>query len=347
MNKNLPCSIFLLFISLALAGCGGSSGYGGSNQQPPPGGGGGPPAPEAVTVPLGASAKNVLIQPNTATQVVFTVTVADNLFSNPYTSYGGFSMKFTETMGNVQLTSSPVANNGDAGAFDPWRLVKLAMSSDFFGKIIGIERVLAAADASVTAFVSYPGDPEVCNSSVMIGPFTFSGDVDNPWTSNSDAESVSGVPPRIHIVKTGSFEVCIAISPLDIPMDAYLTVDAFQVEAAPCEESPPADTDVIGSWSGTYTCTNFGTSSDEDLPITLTIANNGDGSYSYTDDSGARYDGHFCGSKFRFRGGVDDSYTESGTFWLTGTGAAMKESTWNSVPPGFSGGDCVDNLAKD
>ena len=345
MNKNHALSIAVLCIYLTLAGCSGSSGGGG--QQPPPGGGGGPPGPEAVTVQLGTSVKNVLIQPNTATQFSFTYTMPADLFSAPYTSYGGFRLNLADSMGDVQLTSAQVAKNGDAGGFDAWQLVKSVLSSDLFGRLIGIERVLAAVDTSVTAFVSYPGDPEVCSTGLRIGPYTFSGDVDSSWTSDSASERVQGESPRIHVIKSGSFEVCIVISPLNIPMDAYVTMDAFQVEALPCDEPAPADDEVLGFWSGTYTCTNYGTTSDLVLPITLSIEKNSDGSYSYGDGSGASYNGHFCGSYFRYRGGVAADYTESGTFWLTGDGVAMKESNWNSIPVGFGGGDCVDNLTKD
>jgi hypothetical protein len=346
MNTKYAFSVVSIYVYLALAGCGGSSGGGGGvNQQPPPGGG--PAAPEAVTVDLGDAVKNVVIQPNTATQFTVTYTMPADLFSEPYTSYGGFRMKLTETMGNVRLTSAMVADNGDPVGFDPWRLVMSVLNSDLFGRLVGIERVLAAVNISVTAFVSYPDDPEVCSTGLRIGPYTFAGDVDSPVTSDSDSERVQGETPRIHVVKSGSFEVCIVINPLLIPMDAYLTVDALQVEALPCEEPAPADNDVLGSWSGRYTCTNYGIGSDVDLPITLSIGKNPDGSYTYTDDSGANYNGHFCGDKFRYRGGVSANYTESGTFWLTGAGTAMKESNWNSIPVGLSGGDCIDDLTKD
>jgi hypothetical protein len=344
MIRNQAPSLSILCVSLTLISCGGSSGGGDQVGAP---GGGGTAVPEAVTVDLGTTVKNVLIQSDTPTQFAFTYTMPDDLFSQPYTSYGGFRIKFTETMGHVWVTSTMVAENGDASGLDPWRVVKWVVSSDLFGRLIGIERVLAAVDTTVTAFVSYPGDPEVCSTGLRIGPYTFSGDVDSPWTSASDSERVQGESPRIHVIKSGSFEVCIVVSAPNLPMDAYVTVDALQVEALPCEDPAPADTNVLGSWSGTYTCTNYGIPSNIDLPITLSIAKNNDGSYTYADDSGASYDGHFCGDYFRYRGGVSADYTESGTFWLTGTGTAMKESNWNSIPVGLSGGDCVDNLTKD
>ena len=345
MNKNQARSTALLVVFMFLTACGGSSG-GNNNLAPPPGGGGGV-APEAVTVPLGTAVKNVLIQPNVATEFTFTYEVPNDLFSAPYTSYGGFRIKLAETMGNVQLTSAQIAKDGDRSRFDPWRLVKSVLDSDLFGRLVGIERLLAAADTTVTAFVSYPGDPEVCSTGVRVGPYSFTGDVDSPWSSASDSERVQGETPRIHVIKSGSFEVCIVVSPINILADAYLSVDAFQAEALPCEDPAPPDTDVIGSWSGTYTCTNFGTPSEIDLPITLSISKNSDGSYTYIDDGGSAYTGHFCGNYFRHRGGISEDYTESGTFWVTGAGTAMKESHWNSIPVGLSGGDCVDNLTKD
>ena len=93
MNTKFVICVVSIGACLALAGCGGSSGGGGGgvNQQPPPGGG--PAAPEAVTVDLGDAVKNVLIQPNTATQFTVTYTMPADLFNEPYTSYGGFRMK--------------------------------------------------------------------------------------------------------------------------------------------------------------------------------------------------------------------------------------------------------------
>jgi hypothetical protein len=113
-----------------LAGCGGSSG---GTQQAPVGGGGGAAAPEPVTVQLGTTVKDVLVQPNTPTQFSFTYNMPADLFSEPYTSYGGFRMNLADTMGNVQLTSSMVAENGKPAFFDPWRLIKSILDSDLFG----------------------------------------------------------------------------------------------------------------------------------------------------------------------------------------------------------------------
>jgi hypothetical protein len=73
-----------------------------------------------------------------------------------------------------------VADNGDPDGFDPWHLVMTVLNSELFGRLIGIERVLVAVNISVTAFVSYPGDPDVCNTGLRIGPYTFAGDVDSP-----------------------------------------------------------------------------------------------------------------------------------------------------------------------
>ena len=126
------------------------------------------------------------------------------------------------------------------------------------------------------------------------------------------------------------------------PIDAYLTVSDVAVDLTECDQS---QADIIGTWTGTYTCTNFGVGNEVDLPVTLTISQNDDGSYHYeAKGDEAVYDGHLCGNTFKFNGGVEGDYTESGTFVLNDDGTASKTSTWNSIPPGVMGGNCTDSL---
>ncbi len=291
-----------------------------------------------ANVSLGADFKNVLVTPNTETQIAFTYTIPNGLLSDPLTSYDSFLVDLDATMQNISVTGSPIAMND--GFFQK---VKRFAWSGLINNVLGIENALAAVNAYASVYVSFPGDPAVCTSSISFGPFSFSGDVGTQPTS----DSASATTGAINTISTGSFEMCIVISPLAIPASAYISVSDVAVEAIPCDQSPPADADVLGGWSGTYSCTNFGTGSETDLAITLTISKNNDGSYSYIDDGGAMYEGHFCGNVFRHSGGVDSSYTESGTFTLEGGGVATKTSTWNSTPAGFSGGDCEDDLTKD
>ncbi|MDJ0701598.1 MAG: hypothetical protein QNJ07_17260 [Woeseiaceae bacterium] len=348
MSRKAISLVVVLSLSITLTGCGGSD-----SSAPPSGsgGGGGPggggPVPEVVMVSLGDLVKNVVIQPMTETQFSLTYTIPNDLLTEPLTAYDTFTINLAESMPSVRITSSPVANNEDPTSFDLQKLWRQFANSDLLGKLVGVEAALAAANASVTVRVSFPGDPDVCSSETALGPFTFSGDVDTQPVSDADTASPSDAPDGINVVSSGTFEICVTVSPIDIPMDAYLTADGVEVSAIPCEETPPPDGDVLGSWSGIYSCTNFGTSDDIDQLISLTIFRNEDGSYRYTDDGGATYDGHFCGSKFRYNGGVAGSYTESGLFRLTGTGTASKQSTWNSDPAGASGGNCSDTLIKD
>ncbi len=342
----------VFFLSIGIAGCGGSGsgtppGGSGGGGGAAGGGSGGGAAPEIVMVSLGDTVKNVLIQPRIETEFTLTYTIPNDLLSEPLTAYDTFTVNLAETMPSVRITSNPVADNGAPSGFDVQKLWRQFASADLLGKVVGIDTALAAANTSVTVRVSFPGDPNVCISETALGPFTFSGDVDTQPVSDADTASPSDAPGGINVVSSGTFEICVTVSPIDMPMNAYLTADAVEVGAIPCEDTPPPDGDVLGNWSGLYTCTNFGTGDDIDQPISLTIFRNEDGSYRYTDDGGATYDGHFCGSKFRYNGGVTGSYTESGLFRLTGTGTATKESTWNSEPVGFSGGNCLDTLVKD
>ena len=340
--KNL-CATAAVLVLIALTGCSSSSDDGGQPQQgnnnPPP------TSNNMVTAALGTSVKNVLIQPNQETRFQFTYQVPAGLLSEPLTAYESFSVDLAATMQNVRITAAPVASVDD-DTFDPWRILQRVARSDLFGRLIGIEKALAAVDVSMTVFVSFAGDPDVCDRGAQFGPFEFSGDVDEEPTSDTAVATTESAGPEIDVVSEGAFELCVVIAPLAIPMDAYLTVDEVEVMAEPCDETPPADTAVLGSWSGTYTCTNFLLPDEVNLPITLSISKNLDGSYKYIDDGGAEYDGHFCGDAFRFNGGLSADYSESGTFLLESPGRASKKSIWTGVG-GVPGGTCVDDLTKD
>ena len=164
--------------------------------------------------------------------------------------------------------------------------------------------------------------------------------------SESETATTENAPPAIDVVASGTFSLCVIINPLAIPDSVYLSVDEVVIEAEPCELAPPADEDVTGFWYGSYSCENFGTG-DEGGDVTLEITKNNDGSYSYIDDGGAMYNGHFCGNRFKHSGGLVDSYNESGTFVYGGNGEASKTSFWNAVSPGIGWGNCSDTLGRD
>ena len=328
---------------LSLAACGGSSNGGvGSGG----GSGGTGTAPEVVMVQLGTSVKNIEIQSGVATQFSFTYDMPAGLLSQPITAYQDFTVNLAETMPHVQITSSAVADNAEPSPFDPYQLLQRLAKLDFLGKIVGIESAFAATPATATVYVSYAGDPDACGNGTELGSYNFDGDFDTQPTSDTDVATTEGMSAARHVVSTGSFEMCVEISPLVIPMPAYVTVDEIAIEAQACVKDPLVDADVIGRWTGFYSCTNVGEPDETDQRITLTITKITDGSFNYTDDDGASYDGYFCGSEFRFVGGVASDYTESGKFVISTPGVATKESVWNSVPAGFSGGTCMDDLTK-
>ncbi|MBI5664172.1 MAG: hypothetical protein HZC49_03635 [Nitrospirae bacterium] len=181
------------------------------------------------------------------------------------------------------------------------------------------------------------GAGTVCQDGTLYGPFTVMNN-EQSQPASVQPEKASLNPSEVGIINTGSFAMCIQV---ESPLDAVINVNNVAVEMSICEEAPA---DIVGTWTGTYSCTNFGTGNDGG-PIALTISQNKDGSYHYEDGS-AVYNGHLCGNVFKFNGGVSGLYTESGTFVLNSDGTASKTSTWNSIPPGVTGGNCTDALHK-
>ena len=275
------------------------------------------------TAPLDTSLKNVVLANGVQTEIKFTFTVPGDISAK-----GDAAVNVTESLKNITLSSSPVTENSNS--FETLRLIAYALVKEAFA---------ATEEAQVTAFVSFPGDPNVCSSSYSFGPYSITGMIGETLSSTTSSIELNG--PVVDIVNAGSFEICVVTIP---PIDAYLTVTDVAVDFEPCAE---ATVDIVGDWSGVYSCENFGAGvpDEVDEPISLTITKNSDGSYHYEDEI-AEYDGHLCGDKFKFTGGSADYYTESGTFVFSSSTSAIKTSVWNSVPPGVSGGTCTDTLEK-
>ena len=123
-------------------------------------------------------------------------------------------------------------------------------------------------------------------------------------------------------------------------IDATVDLDSVSFDLDECT-TPPAD--ISGSWQGTYFCTG---NCPESGNISLTITQNSSDMTraSYTDGS-ADYEGHVCGNKFSYTGGVSGNYDESGTFVLESPGSASKTSTFRDIS-GFCTGTCTDVLTK-
>ncbi|MDX2486905.1 MAG: hypothetical protein QNL03_05375 [Gammaproteobacteria bacterium] len=166
---------------------------------------------------------------------------------------------------------------------------------------------------------------------------SIAGEVDSALSS--DTASIELTAPQVDIFNEGSFEVAMVIAP---PNDAIHSVTGVAVDFEPCEVP---SLNIEGKWTGTFQCTNFGTTSDQLQPVDLVISRNADGSYHY-EDSVAAYDGQLCGDEFKFRGGAAGDYTESGTFLFSSSSSSTRSSNWNGIPPRNMGGTCSDTLQK-
>lgn len=273
---------------------------------------------ESKTASLGTSVKNVQLNAGVPKQIKFTYTVPGDISSR-----GDYSINLTKTLENMTLSSSPLASN--AGKFETMRLLAYGLVKEAF----------AADTAQITAYISYAGDPNVCSSPHVFGPYSIMGAVGSALTSST--ATVQPTQAAVDIANLGSFDICIVTTP---PIDAYITLTGVAVDFESC--APPA-VDIVGNWSGTYQCNNFD-GVPESGAVVLDITKNTDGSFHYVDDGGAEFDGHFCGNKFKFKGGKAGAYTESGTLVVNGNDAT-KTSNWQSMLSD-NGGQCSDNLHK-
>jgi len=304
----------LLGIVGLLSSCGGGSGGGGAttlNQ----------------TASLGNAVKNVQLTEGNQSEITGTYTIPGSI-----TSGGDYSIDLAGTLQNVTLSANEVPKNSQVfRVLETLRLLASAVISD------------AIADshdtAQLTVYLSYAGDPNVCSSAIVFGPYSITGAIGAALTSSTS--TVTPTQPAVDIINTGSIEYCIVTTP---PVDAYLTVTGIEVDFEPCASPTVSIADT--TWEGIFHCTNFGTSSTppEGEFISLDITKNPDGSYHYNDGV-ADFNGHLCGNKFKFNGsGVD--YTESGTLVFSSDTKAEKTAIWNSIPPGPSGGSCTDMLDR-
>ncbi len=302
--KIIPIFLLVLLIS----GCSsGSSGSGSSSSA------------VSKTAALGTSVENIQLKAGEQKQIKFTYTVPGDIGSR-----GNYSINLTKTLENMTLSSTPVASN--SSKLGTLRLVAYALVKEAF----------AAESAQITAYISYAGDPNVCSSPYVFGPYSIIGAVGSALTSSTT--TVQPTQAAVDIANWGSFDVCVVTTP---PIDAYVTLTGVSVDFESCA-SPTVD--IVGNWSGTYQCDNFG-SPPESGTVVLDITQNTDGSYHYVDEGGAEYDGHLCGNKFKFKGGKTGAYTESGTLVVNGDDAT-KTSNWLSVLTSDFGGRCSDNLHK-
>ncbi len=300
--NSVPKSILALLLVVLISGCGSGSSSGGPSE----------------TLSFGTSTKNVQLTAGVQKQFKFTYA-----FPGDITSRGDYSINVTKTLENITLSSTPIASKGSR--FETLRLLAYALVKEAF----------AAETAQITTYISYAGDPNVCNSPYFSGPNTVMGAVGSAPTSNKTTAELTQA--AADIINMGSFDICVVTTP---PFNAYVTVPGVVVDFQSC--APPT-INIVGNWSGTYQCDNFGTPGEAGT-VSLNITQNADGSYHYVDDGGAEYDGHLCGNKFKFKGVKTGFYTESGTLVVNGN-HATKTSNWRSESTSV-GGRCTDTLQK-
>jgi hypothetical protein len=305
--KVLSLITLYLPMTLLISGCGGSSGGNTFGTV------------ISETIAIGDDAKDVQLTAGRLIEHKFTYTYPGDI-----TSKGDYSFNMIKTLENVSLSASPIAS--DSSIIETLRLLALGVIKQAFA---------AEQSAQVTVHISYAGDRDVC-SSPYIGSDSILGAIGSPLTGSKTM--VQPTQEAVDIINAGIFEVCVVTTP---PVSGYVTLSGVVVDFESCEDS---GIDITGAWSGTYQCTNFGTGNDGGA-VSLTITPNNDGSYHYIDDGGAAYDGHLCGNKFKYRGGVDGVYTENGTLVFADATHATKTSYWVSDSLN-SGGNCSDVLQK-
>ena len=271
------------------------------------------------TASLGDDVKNVKLTSGVESRIKFTFTVPGDISAK-----GDASINVSKSLQHITLSTSPITKN--SSRFETLRLLAYVL----------VKQAFAASPAQVTAHISHAGDPDVCSSPFIYGPYTINGMIGEALTS--DTENIPLTQPTVDIVNLGSFEICVITIP---PIDAFLTVTDVDVDFGPCEEST---LDIVSYWGGTFQCTPFGGTPGPVEDITLQITLNADGSYHYTDFE-ADYNGHLCDNKLKFSGGLEGVYNESGTLIFSSDSTATKTSTYTNIT-GTDGGTCSDTLEK-
>lgn len=104
----------------------------------------------------------------------------------------------------------------------------------------------------------------VCTQGLVYGPYIYSGN-----GSVYPSTTASATPSSVNIIKSGAFAICLQVTS---PIDATVTVGDVPVNVTPCDQAPKK---INGKWKGTYTCINNGWKNEVNLPVSLTITQDG------------------------------------------------------------------------
>jgi len=262
-----------------------------------------------LEVPLGANAQNVALTGGATQQVVYSKTLPGQ------TAFTGLSLDLATAIANTTLTF-PVPKPG-------------------------LRAAPTKGTATLNAWVAGAGEEAtVCGGGIPYGPFTITWDAASA-SGSVDSPTVAVTQSTLSIVNTGSFTLCVEVTPT---LTASASVARVGLSLNHCNDPVR---DISGTWTGTYTCINTpkpDCGDEVDQPITLNVNQNGH-SASYTDGT-ANFQGTECNGVFPFEGG-GAGYTEEGTFTLLTPNTASKTSDWRDTFPGaVCSGHCTDTLTR-
>lgn len=260
--------------------------------------------------------KSINLSSGMTEEISFPVTVNSAQFPEPFSAI---------TLNLKNHLSALTVSGTTASIPFPLQAIKMAQAA-----IEGTQLFLRVANIEQLA--------SVCTDGEVYGPFSVTL-ADTLVPMSVSPETASATQQTLDVINTGSYAVCIQILPV---VNATVDLDTIIVNTTNCTEAPA---DIAGDWTGPYSC--LGTCPENGTVMLTIVQNLNDPSIAtYTDNSGASYEGRVCGSRFSYSGGVTSDYDESGTFVLNPDGSASKTSQFIDLTTGFCTGSCSDELTR-
>lgn len=272
-----------------------------------------------VSINVSSSGQDIAVTAGETLSLAFPVSFDIKRFGGPF---GELTLNLEDHLSDVSVTPAGlVATASVSGA----KLVTAAATSDSAQMFLRV----AASEAIET----------VCAFGELYGPFDVMLDsAFQPATVSPG--TASATQATIDVVNTGAYSLCVQVLP---PIDAIVDLNRLGFTVSDCSE-PPAD--ISGTWGGTFSCNDNCDSGSGSVTLTIEHSETDSSIATYTDESGASYQGTVCGNRFSFKGGIASSFEESGTFVLNADGTASKTSTYKETPPGICTGTCLDALVR-
>jgi hypothetical protein len=265
-----------------------------------------------VTVSAGSAGRNISLTDGVPTQVVKTLNYNVGRFGGPYEA---LTIDLSAHIPWIDVTPVPRPLSADGTA--------------------GKASSRAGGNMSIRIAREEQADT-VCTDGELYGPFYVTIDDATSQVNGVEPASTTASQASVDIINSGSLVVCVIVIP---EVTASVDLDSVSFDLDQCT-TPPVN--MAGTWQGDYSCSG---SCPEAGTVTLAITQDpSDMSFaSYSDGTGANYEGTVCGNRFSYTGGVAGVYEESGTFILdTTTGIGSKTSSYESVDGSDCYGTCSD-----